>query len=169
MNRITLEVAPVSFFKRLTYCLKHISPSSVFLFLFVFFGNLMYFLNNSTFLRSERGICIFLVLSFIVFVLCFVVPDIYQAKRYIQKMEFTNENILITYYDYNTKKQMCVSRDFLRFVEYAKVKNNVSLFRIVYFDGKIYKKIIRQHLIGDWAKDENINELKKMIPPYQPN
>ena len=95
-------------------------------------------------------------------VLFYIIPRIRMACIYARKIESKDGNILITYYKFNTKKEVHIVNKFLTVQDYY---GRTGLFAIDFFDGKIYKRIFRQHKIGAWAKEENITVLRKMIDP----
>jgi len=150
---MTIEVPQISYFQRIKICLNRMPSFTFFWFLFMYIMGLPFWgdINWNLFLP-------FLVLYTVLF---YVIPRIRMARIYTQKIEAKDGNVVITYYEFNTKKEMQISNNFLTLRDYA----GAGPFAIDFFDGKIYKRIFKQYKFGAWAREENIIALEKIIPP----
>jgi len=108
---------------------------------------------------------IFLIVPFLIHFL----PIIVESRNYIYKININDDIVEITYsHFYKTKVCFIPINSVKIYEDFGSVGNLLSALYIGEKTNKTYfKKVITQYKICDWAKQENIDALKRMLENKQ--
>ena len=130
------------------------------------FENVMYDLVMILFLLITIAIPIFGV----IFLLYHFLPIIFEIRKYIYEISLEENQLYIRYLYFNTSKEVYIDIKKCKFFNESSERGLFlsESFHIGEKTNKTYsKKVITQYKICDWAKQENIDALKRMLENKQ--